>query len=248
MFQPPSLARARSCSIIRTKRARSSLQTFTTAHYVGTISGFGSGDGVILSDLTYLATATDVWDSVNGTLTVNDGTHTATISLAGTYQQDSFALEQNGTATEVVFSPTQVTLDHLTNNNAVEGQQITVLLSDQNLSNVSYTWIVGGQVVSGDTSANYTPGEADEGQSLVVLTNFTDPSTNQIEHITSFAGTVQGTAEYATVSDPNASAGTTTEDVPTVLSGLSVQPGDASANDAADSFTATLYVDNGTLA
>ncbi len=57
--------------------------------------------------------------------------------------------------------------------------------------------------------------------------------------------TVNGVADVPIISTPTPI--TTTENVAIKLAGLSVTPGDGSANDADDSFTATLFVDHGTL-
>src|SRR6202022_2995405 len=58
--------------------------------------------------------------------------------------------------------------------------------------------------------------------------------------------TVNGTADTPVVT-ANTSAGSTTENVATLLSGLKVSTADASDNDKADFFTAKLYVEHGKL-
>ena len=67
------------------------------------------------------------------------------------------------------------------------------------------------------------------------------------ESTSATAGAVAGVADIPIIS-ATASAGTTTENTAILLSGLTLQPGDSSTSDAADSFTATLYVADGTLA
>ena len=65
--------------------------TFTTASYTGVVSGFGPGDAIVLTDLAYSSTETDSWNGT-GSLTINNGTTTAAISVAGNYSQGNFAL------------------------------------------------------------------------------------------------------------------------------------------------------------
>ena len=94
-----------------------------------------------------------------GILTIN-GSQTEQISFLGTYSQDGFALAQDITGVggaDVMWSPTTESVSGLdSNGNAVEGQQITATLGNQNLQNVTYTWLVGGQVVQGGIPATAT--------------------------------------------------------------------------------------------
>ena len=62
--------------------------------------------------------------------------------------------------------------------------------SANDLSNVTYTWLVGGQDVQHGSSNNYTPTAADVGKTLDVLASFTDPVTHSVEHVTALDGTV----------------------------------------------------------
>ena len=85
-----------------------------TSSYTGTISGFGKGDTIDLTALNYSCTETDVWNSATHTLIISNGTQTQLLSLAGSYTQDNFALARDSSGgTEVVLSPTHVTLDGL---------------------------------------------------------------------------------------------------------------------------------------
>jgi hypothetical protein len=165
--------------------------TFDTASYIGTISGFAAGDAIILSHLTSSSTETDTWN--NGTLTVTSGTTTATISLAGSYNQDDFALTSyGGDNTEVLVDPTTLTLGGLNDaGNAVPGQQVTATLGNSDLANVTYTWLLGGAVVQSGTSNIFTPTGADQGKTLDVIASFTDPNnTAATDTVTALAGTV----------------------------------------------------------
>src|SRR6185312_16013888 len=102
-------------------------------------------------------------------------------------------------------------------------------------------WIDGSG--SGVDSATYIVGEADEGHALRVKLSFTDAN-GDIDHSTVSAGTVNGVADTPVISTPDGV--TTNEDVAVKLTGLSVSTTDGGA-DAADTFTATLYVDHGKL-
>ena len=163
-----------------------------TSSYTGTISGFGKGDTIDLTALNYSCTETDVWNSATHTLIISNGTQTQLLSLAGSYTQDNFALARDSSGgTEVVLSPTHVTLDGLDGNgNAEEDHSVTVTPSANDLSNVTYTWLVGGQDVQDGSSNAYTPTAADVGKTLDVLASFTDPVTHSVEHVTALGGTV----------------------------------------------------------
>ncbi len=163
-----------------------------TGFYSGTISGFGAGDTIDLTALTYSCTETDVWNSDTHILTISNGTQTEQLSLAGSYTQDDFALaKDSGGGTEVVWSPTQVALSGIDNNgNAEEGRLVTATPSADNLGDVTYTWLVDGQDVQDGSSNAYTPAAGDVGKTLDVLVSFADPVTNSVEHVTALGGTV----------------------------------------------------------
>jgi hypothetical protein len=81
------------------------LQLDQSQSYGGTVTGFAAGDTIDLKDITYSSTVTDIWNSANHTLTVSDGAHSTTLTLAGSFTQDSFALKQDsGTGTKVIVS------------------------------------------------------------------------------------------------------------------------------------------------
>ena len=154
---------------------------------------FSPGAIIDVTDLTYSALATDIWNGATNTLTISNASGVASVSLAGSYAQDNFALASDGgSGTEVVFSPTQVMLSGLDESgNAVEGTTVTVTPSDTSLQNVTYTWLVNGTVVQIGASNSYTPAEADDGRSLDVVTSFTDPNnSSQTDTVTALAGTV----------------------------------------------------------
>ena len=65
------------------------------------------------------------------------------------------------------------------------------------LSNVTYTWLLNGQVVAGDNTDSYTPAVTDQGKTLDVVVNFTDPNNaSQTDQVTGVAGTVQPNTNY----------------------------------------------------
>ena len=89
------------------------------------------------------------------------------------------------------MSPTHVTLDGLDGNgNAEEDHSVAVTPIADNLGNVTYTWLVGGQDVQDGSSNTYTPTAADVGKTLDVLASFADPVTHSVEHVTALGGTV----------------------------------------------------------
>ncbi len=175
--------------------------SFDTSH---AISGFGSGDTIDLTDIGYSATETDVWNSTNDTLTINNGTSTATLTFAGgPYTQSDFALTNDGSGpnagTDIVWSPAQASLSPLDSaGNAVDGYAVTASLTGETAT--SYTWLENGQIVQSSSNASFIPGQtSDAGDTLNVVIGFTD---NGIpEQITELAGTV--------VAPPEASFGTT---------------------------------------
>ena len=82
---------------------------FNVASYSGTVSGFGTGDTLDLTDLAYSSNdhATWVQNGVGGTLTITDSAdpqQTAVIDLTGTYNTANFVLtHDNGSGTDVAF-------------------------------------------------------------------------------------------------------------------------------------------------
>ncbi len=91
--------------------------------YSGTMSGFGNGDLVDLTNYNYSTNETAIWtensSNTGGALTINNNTQPVeTINLSGSYAQDNFALQMDsGTGTEVVFvtppPTTTLTFDNL---------------------------------------------------------------------------------------------------------------------------------------
>ena len=159
-------------------------------HYGGTITGFGAGDTIDLTDLGYSSNETAVWNNANKTLTISNGTSTETLAFAGSYDQNSFALtaDANG-KTAVVASPAQASVSGLNGaGNAVEGDALTATLTDAQASGITYQWLDDGVAISGATGSSYTPTVNDEGKTLDVVIGFTD---GIAEHLTALAGTVQ---------------------------------------------------------
>ncbi len=168
---------------------------FATASYTGTVSGFGQGAVIDVTDLSYSTLGIDFWNGAAGALIISNATGTATVSLAGSHAQDSFALTSDGgqgPGTELIFSPTEVTLSGLDEGgNAVEATPVTATLGDNNLQNVTYTWLADGAVVQSGISNSYTPVETVEGQALDVLVSFTDPNNaSATDTVTALAGVV----------------------------------------------------------
>ena len=209
-------------------------------------------------DLLDIASGKDsivTFDSKSDILTITnsvDPTQVAHIQLEGDYTGVTWSVtnDKNG-GTSITEVPGVIAgLD--SNGNATEGSPVKASITDGGAAvNATYTWQIfenGGWVVGSgvaDANGNYTPGESDEGHALRVYISYVDALGNSESAIV-LAGTVNGIADTP-ILHASASAGSTAENTATVLSGLSVQPGDGSSNDAADSFTATLYVEHGKL-
>jgi Concanavalin A-like lectin/glucanases superfamily/Cadherin-like len=209
-------------------------------HYGGTIDGFHAGDTIDLGDLTYSSSETDVWNSQTHTLTINDGTHSSNIIFSGSFDQNSFALTDDGSGhTDVVFSPAQASVTGLDSaSNAVEGFAAVASLTDANASAFSYQWLAGGVAIPGATGSSYAPLAGHIGETLDVVVGFTDHGT--AEQVTALAGTVVAPPVVAIDAD-----GTTiNENASLTLNGLKVSFDDAGS----DNFTVTLDVIHGTLA
>jgi hypothetical protein len=84
----------------------------------GTVGGFGGQDQIDLADVSYGAKSTLGYsansNNTGGTLTVNDGTHTATLALLGQYIAGSFVAASDGhggtLVSEQALSSTQTPL------------------------------------------------------------------------------------------------------------------------------------------
>ena len=203
--------------------------------------------------LTVLPTVTYSGDSTHGTLTIiSNVDHTeAQIQLTGDYTGVTWSATSDGHGGTSVTEVPGVIAGLDPNGNATEGSPIKASITDGGAAvTATYTWqiLVGGQWVLGsgvaDLNGNYTPGETDEGHALQVSISYVDALGHSESAIVS-AGTVSGTADTP-VLHASASAGSTTENTATVLSGLSVSTTDGGA-DNADTFTATVYVEHGKL-
>ncbi len=244
--------------------------------YGGTVSGFATGDAIDLTDLHYANPETVTWtqNGASGTLTISNGTTTDSLNLAGIYSQGNFALTSDaGGGTKLVSSPTTVTLAGLNaSGNAVRGQGVTISLGATNLGTVTYTWLLNGQVVQGDTTNGYTPTLTDQGKTLDVIASFTDPATTKVDQVTAVAGTVQQNPNFddwtGAANDGNwSTAGNWNNGVPTsmmtaeldlggtynvtssgtvTVNGLGGSP-TATLNIAGGNFTVTNYAGQGPL-
>jgi VCBS repeat-containing protein len=210
----------------------------------GPISGFGDGDTLDFTGITWSATVTDIWNDTTNTLTVSDGTHTATLNLVGQYDQNSFALKQDaGAGVDVVSSPAEAVFSATDGNGDVaEGLPLSVTLLDFNPTfdpnSVTYQWLSDGQAISGQTGKSYTPTATDLGKTLDVVVRFTD---GRVEQVTADAPAV---VAPPVVSDSADAGGVTThQNTALTLTGLNVTFADAGT----DTLEATLSVGHGTL-
>ncbi len=215
------------------------LELDNSQHYGGKVSGFGAGDKIDLTDLTYSSSETDVWNSQTHTLTITEGTQSSSISFAGSYDQNSFALTSDANGhTEVVLSPAQASLSGLDHaGNGVEGFALGATLTDLNASGITYQWLDNGAAIAGATGSTYLPTAADLGKTLDVVVGFTDGSA---EHVTALAGAVAAPPAVAI----NADGITLNENASLTLHTLDVSFGDAGN----DSISVKLDVIHGTLA
>ena len=84
--------------------ATGTLKLDQSPEFTGTVSGFGAGDALDLTDIAFGANATIGYslngDSTGGTLSVSDGAHTANVALFGQYAAAGFQLgaDQNNGA------------------------------------------------------------------------------------------------------------------------------------------------------
>ena len=172
-----------------------------SASFSNTVSGFGTGDVLDLRDLSYQTSEAAVWTqgSGGGALAIYSGTTPTlqeTLTFAGTYAADNFALTNDGANhPEVIWSPAQVALAGLdSNNNAIAGQAVTTSVTAINggdsVSNLNYTWVLNGTIVQNGTSNSFTPTGAEDGEKLIVVATFTDALSSATDQVTALAGTV----------------------------------------------------------
>ncbi|MDR3659051.1 MAG: hypothetical protein P4L86_01315, partial [Mycobacterium sp.] len=141
--------------------------------------------GLDAAGATYTPTETD-----------EGGTLAVAVSFTDTHGNAEIGSTTVGTVAEDPNENATVALVGLdSNNNAVEGQQITASVADPDAptSGITYTWTVGGQVVETGVDAagaSYTPTLSDEGSAISVAVSFTDTHGNS-ETGTATAGTVQ---------------------------------------------------------
>jgi autotransporter passenger strand-loop-strand repeat protein len=86
------------------------LQLDASTSFSGQIGGFGGTDELDLRDIQYIsgttsATFTEAGSNTSGTLTVTDGTHTAQLTLLGTYATSNFAVGSDGHGGTLVTDP-----------------------------------------------------------------------------------------------------------------------------------------------
>jgi hypothetical protein len=86
--------------------------------FAGTVAGFGSQDQIDLGDIGFSANTTLGYapngENSGGTLTLNDGTNTASIALLGQYMASSFATASDGHGGTLITDPPAVAQNQLT--------------------------------------------------------------------------------------------------------------------------------------
>ena len=91
-----------------TYAANAALILDASVNFGGTIAGFALGDFLDLRDISFnpgTTTRNYVGNTSSGTLTVSDGTHTASIALLGQYMAAQFNLASDGHGGTVVTDP-----------------------------------------------------------------------------------------------------------------------------------------------
>ena len=86
-------------------------------HFNGLVAGFGIPGSIDLADIAFTSNTTsgfvEAGNNTSGTLTVSDGTHTANITLLGSYIAGQFHLATDGSGgTLVTDPPLAVATDH----------------------------------------------------------------------------------------------------------------------------------------
>ena len=84
-----------------------------TRQFSGTVSGLATtgANSIDLSDISFVNTKVTTAQFNNGVLTVTDGTHTATIALAGNYTGQTFVTSSDGHNGTTVIDPSPSTPD-----------------------------------------------------------------------------------------------------------------------------------------
>jgi len=85
------------------------LQLDDSVHFDGTISGFGVPGGIDLRDISFASSGFSLGysssTSSSGTLTVTDGTNTATLHLLGQYVAGNFTAQADGNGGTLITDP-----------------------------------------------------------------------------------------------------------------------------------------------
>jgi hypothetical protein len=85
------------------------LKLDASASFGGTVAGFRPGDFLDLADVAFGSTTsvsfTEATSTQSGTLTVTDGTHTASVLLLGQYTAGQFTLASDGHGGSLAIRP-----------------------------------------------------------------------------------------------------------------------------------------------
>jgi autotransporter passenger strand-loop-strand repeat protein len=93
--------------------AGGTLQLDDSQHFSATISGFGVPGNIDLRDISFGSGTTLAYDNLgtSGTLTVSDGTHTATLNLLGQYVAGNFTKQTDNNGGTLITDPPLVGLN-----------------------------------------------------------------------------------------------------------------------------------------
>ena len=160
-----------------------------------TVSGLAIDVNFVLASLGY---------TPNSDYQGPDALHVTATSTDGTASPSAPA-EQTVALIVTPVDDASVSLNGLSGSNAVEGQQVTAVVTDADApsSGIIYTFETSSDgtnwtPVQSGSSASYTPGETDEGSQLQVSVSFTDTHNNAVTASAS-GGTVQESAADTTV-------------------------------------------------
>jgi hypothetical protein len=244
-----------SANIIFADEATGTLKLDHAKTFGGTISGLDDNT-LDLGDIGYGAntTATYSGTAAGGVLSIFvNGVDVSDIHLSGDYRGVHWNLGDDGSSqhgTNVTEVPGAISSGLDSHGNASEGSAVTALITDggKAVTDATYEWQIFDadqkQWIDGSgtgvTSANYIPGEQDEGHALRVSISFTDAIGN-IDHETVSAGTVNPVADQPVVA---ASAATINEDGTSALT-ITLTNAVGLFENSYDSVTVTVSLSDG---
>ena len=237
-------------------KATGTLQLDHAKSFGGTVSGLDDNT-LDLRDISDLSNPTVSYSGTasGGTLSILvGGVDVSDIKLSGDYLGVHWSLANDGSSqqgTDISEIPGAITAGLDANGNASEGGAVAAIITDggQQVTGATYDWQVFDTAHdkwidgsgTGVTSANYTPGETDEGHALRVSLTFTDANGHS-DTSTVSDGTVNPVADQPVVT---VSAAPINEDGTSTLT-LTLTNATDLFEGSDDSVTLTVTLDHGT--